>query len=154
MNRWQARAFWTVRWGGLAAAVVIAGILVCSGWCSAGWDCSRFGFFAGWGEVEVYCWRTPGKYGAPYGWWYQGPSGKGEPLFNWLPWCDETFPHKWEFAIPIWVFLVLAATPTGVSWRGWVRAQRRLNSGRCRACGYDLSGNPGAMCPECGRAGA
>ena len=30
------------------------------------------------------------------------------------------------------------------------REQRRARAGRCTACGYDLTGNVSAVCPECG----
>lgn len=34
------------------------------------------------------------------------------------------------------------------------RAERRRNTGRCMACGYDLTGNVTGACPKCGRPSA
>src|SRR5690606_3119238 len=33
-----------------------------------------------------------------------------------------------------------------------LRRWRRRRRGRCEACGYDLAGVPGGVCPECGGA--
>lgn len=56
---------------------------------------------------------------------------------------------------PVWDGLLVDAATWGVVWvaviiglrsvRGWWRSKQ----GRCRACGYDLSGAVG-VCPECG----
>ena len=48
--------------------------------------------------------------------------------------------------IPIWVLVVLFATPTLWLWR----RDRRRQPGLCVKCGYDLRGNASGVCPECG----
>jgi hypothetical protein len=73
---------------------------------------------------------------------------------QWLPqWIVEGDASSWAFAInvPLWISLVLVAIPTGLVWWGWFRTRRRAAIGGCLACGYDLSGVPTGVCPECGR---
>jgi hypothetical protein len=57
--------------------------------------------------------------------------------------------RSWHLVLPYW----LLATLTGLlpfSWLTlWRRRLKRLGSGRCRACGYDLRATPD-RCPECG----
>jgi hypothetical protein len=62
----------------------------------------------------------------------------------------ELFPYKWCVAIPFW-FITLS-TAILPAWRviDWIRLRRRMLSGRCRACGYDLRATP-ERCPECGK---
>lgn len=73
---------------------------------------------------------------------------------------DHTSLHwriRWEksrfvfnLAVPIWLFVALAALPTIAAWRVGARVNRRLRSGCCLNCGYDRRGIPqDAVCPEC-----
>jgi hypothetical protein len=57
-------------------------------------------------------------------------------------------------SVPLWMPLVLGGVAPGILLATRVRARRRrrLASGLCPTCGYDLRATP-ARCPECGTAG-
>jgi hypothetical protein len=57
-----------------------------------------------------------------------------------------------------WITLLLPAVALGGAWfvstpliiNAALPHVRELVSGRCRSCGYDLTGNRSGTCPECG----
>ncbi len=54
--------------------------------------------------------------------------------------------QSWWVVLPLgWVFLLVAAPTAAFWWR-----DRPYPEGRCRTCGYDLTGNVTGVCPECG----
>ena len=55
----------------------------------------------------------------------------------------------WFVTLPLWIPFVLVAVPTAFLF---YRDRRRAGPSRCRACGYDLTGNVSGRCPECGAA--
>jgi len=53
--------------------------------------------------------------------------------------------------VPFWsLFLLLSAYPVYTVVRGPLRRYRRHRAGLCLKCGYNLTGNVGGVCPECG----
>ena len=58
----------------------------------------------------------------------------------------------WNLVLPYWLLTSVTALPAvtliGFSIRAY-RRDRRVRTGRCRACGYDLRATPD-RCPECG----
>ena len=86
----------------------------------------------------------------PYRYWSDEPvtwDGTSFKVFrrtqNLGVWSDVDAPH-WVFAV------MLAIAPAGLLLKR-ERDRRRLRTGRCAACGYDLRATPD-RCPECGRA--
>lgn len=49
--------------------------------------------------------------------------------------------------LPLWIPLLICATPAGLLW---LRDSRRIVSGCCARCRYNLHGNESGRCPECG----
>jgi hypothetical protein len=66
-------------------------------------------------------------------------------------WKDPVLP-----LLPLWPGFALDTafygTLTFLLWSapGVLRRRSRLRRGACPACGYDLRGNAGGRCPECG----
>ena len=77
----------------------------------------------------------------------------------------EEFPRKWRWMIwrphytsfapspgfvviiPLWMVFLPVALLTAMLWRH----DPRSLPGRCRGCGYNLTGNVTGICPECGQ---
>lgn len=61
-------------------------------------------------------------------------------------------PHIWVFSIPLWLpFIVTLPGAIGGARVGsrFATVRRRMRSGCCQRCGYDLRATPD-HCPECG----
>jgi len=69
-----------------------------------------------------------------------------------LTWMEEGEGSRYsDLVAPSWVWAVWWTAMTVLLWRRWARMRWRLMPGRCRGCGYDLTGNQTGECPECGR---
>ena len=77
--------------------------------------------------------------------------GVGESVAPGLCWqMDVQLSRPFGIVIPLWMPFLLFGISTALLWYRDRRAQA-LPSGRCPTCGYDLTGNMTATCPECGR---
>ena len=74
--------------------------------------------------------------------------------------CRFKPPAYWHFhhdafqwtnfvAAPVWSFALLVLLAALFLLRGAFRRRRWNDRGMCVACGYDLTGNPSSICPEC-----
>ena len=86
------------------------------------------------------------KYSAQTGWSDTQWMGFG------LTWMEEGEGSRYsDLVVPTWAWAVWWIAWTVVMWRHWAREHIKLMPGRCRGCGYDLTGNTSGECPECGR---
>jgi hypothetical protein len=56
------------------------------------------------------------------------------------------------FEMSLWSILILTSVLPTMWLIRFSRATRRMASGRCQRCGYNLTGNVSGVCPECGTA--
>ena len=57
------------------------------------------------------------------------------------------------WVLPMWSVWLLTAVPAALGVRGWLRRarrRRRVSSGLCPTCGYDVTPSASRSCPECG----
>lgn len=140
----------SVRWALLGAAVVVFTAYVLSVWLwlqvatppgsttatlSAGVVCvgHRPSYVPQW--LASARWG-PSSWGQEWGWWFSASSA-GWPGGGWF------------VSIPIWAPWAVLVLFTARAW-----SAQPLTDEACRGCGYDLKGLGGAVCPECGKAGA
>jgi hypothetical protein len=66
----------------------------------------------------------------------------------------ELIPALDDLSVPLWLPMLLVLVPTAMLWWGdigsWWANRRRMPTGHCSRCGYDLTGNVSGRCPECG----
>ena len=138
-----------MKWSGTVLTVLLLVVWVGSAWWIAGVRLVRTGTLGvRYGQVLI-AWNEPWSIIPDYGDWY--PPRRHSDPFSW--WFDG-----WRVTaggvtytrvlIPIWVLVVLVATPTLWLWR----CDRRRQPSLCVKCGYDLRGADHEVCPECGAA--
>jgi hypothetical protein len=64
---------------------------------------------------------------------------------------DMVGSHFRVVSVPCWALAALPACAAALCFRSRGHPVR-LAAGRCRQCGYDLTGNVSGVCPECGHA--
>lgn len=137
-----------LKWGGLAAIVIMIATCAANYACDCWFNAGRLGFSNYDGAVQLTWW---GHLSGPSTWigglrW----SPKG---VNLLRRPDLTYTHGVvaTIFIPLWFPLLLIVIPTTRIWFADIRARFRRRVGTCGRCGYDLQGlAAGSKCPECG----
>lgn len=84
------------------------------------------------------------------GWSTHGATIRAFTHREWLPAVrvDQAAGSRYALVrLPLWM---PALAFGGLAWWGW-RVGPRHGPGRCGACGYDVRGVVGGLCPECGR---
>jgi hypothetical protein len=82
------------------------------------------------------------------GWAFKAAPLAGSPRIEITP----RFQHAsapipgWAVQLPLWIPLLVTGLPAG--WLWW--RHLRMAPYQCAACGYDLRGAVGEVCPECG----
>lgn len=85
---------------------------------------------------------------------YLGPFGWIE-FYYWMNDATWTVTKREVFIHPLGLLLtVLSVLGLMVTWFALARRWPKHPPGCCPACGYDLRGNAGDACPECGAARA
>jgi hypothetical protein len=83
------------------------------------------------------------------GWRVKLDAAFGSPVVEWLPdwnFASGGLTPAWFVRVPLWTPLLLLAGPA--AWMWWRHLSRPMHA--CAACGYDLRGSTGGVCPECG----
>jgi hypothetical protein len=113
---------------------------------SLGW----FAYYAGktWGIGLGGCGLMfgTGNYVGPEGFYLE--SVDSAPRFDAILPGITRFPTAVRFDLPLWIPLIVLGFVTVVLFR----RDRRIPPDHCQQCSYDLTGNEGGICPECGTA--
>ena len=129
--------------------LIVTGLLICTLalvplLLSLFFEAGYFG--ARWGVCVGGC--GVGLHHAPYPAWF--PRGwvviPAESCFSWLPYRGRNASNGLLVLMPLWPWVIAAATGVVVVWRCY----GRILPGHCEACGYNLTGNESGVCPECG----
>jgi hypothetical protein len=135
----------TIKWGGLALCLLIAGVWVRSecapamyvtSTCVCEWDLGAIRLLPG---PQVNRFRG-----------YLPLVRMGTPLPRAWCWFYRAAPN-WLVIVPLWLPLAPTLLATAAAWRLDALARRRARAGLCPKCHYDRAGIAAdAKCPECG----
>jgi hypothetical protein len=136
-----------VKWGGVAASILLIAALIGSGWGQVQWT-SQNGRWVG---------LSTGRFnigGTSFG---QNASNAGFRFYGFdryrLEWWfySHNWYVAWQFSMPLWPPIGLSVLATLLAFRLDHPARRRTSINHCPTCNYDLRGLPAATpCPECG----
>ena len=137
----------TIKWGGLALCLLLAGVWVRSEFATELWVASKWAALWHCGKVGVMPGSEVNRFRGYLRIWDDGPNFR-----SW--WCTFTQrPEGWWVTIPLWMPLAPTLLATAAAWRLDALARRRARAGVCAKCGYDRAGlAASAVCPECGAA--
>jgi len=79
----------------------------------------------------------------------ESTSGYAFAGFGWGTVRDGPY-QAWKLSLPHWFLAALLAVAPAARVCGVLVRRSRQRRQRCRACGYDLTGNETGVCPECG----
>jgi hypothetical protein len=148
----------TIKWGGAAVTVLLAGLLITSRWWNYDWSWGPLTAYSFSGSLGLNHRSSPGAgdstyYGfsiTPYlhrgiDWW-SAPICGDYTLMNGL--------HRstgWRLQVPTLLPFSMTFTVTMYCWLSEWFARRRARLNLCPKCNYDRAGiGAGAVCPECG----
>jgi hypothetical protein len=135
----------TIKWGGLALGLLLAGVWVRSEFATEAYITSRLE--AGWDQGCV--WMLPGPEVNRFR-GYVRLANFGPRKRYWRPLISFHSPSWWVI-IPLWLPLAPTLLATAAAWRLDALARRRARAGVCPKCDYDRAGlASSAVCPECG----
>lgn len=107
----------------------------------------------------LFDWRSARPNEAHYGYSnWTGIRFSRAPMNGWDPAMVRAFGiypqfrvlgHQINIIMPWWIPLALCLAITAAARRSANR-WKRLRTGECLTCGYDLTGNTARRCPECG----
>jgi hypothetical protein len=136
-------------------ACVGCGALTAVLWVASGWYSFGARIYSSGNVLAVYeregsikaVWiadgSLPGKLGVRLRWIHEESHGGWRGEWNWY--ID---PSNGDIGIPGWFPPLLFLAPAALCFR----LSRRPIPGLCPRCGYDRSGVPAGVCPECGAA--
>jgi hypothetical protein len=135
----------SIKWGGLALCLLLAGVWVRS---ECVWETFLGSYW------QVWSWRGAcGIHRHDFNYLVAGylriPDGSAPARYT-MPVIDWTSSLQGAI-IPFWVLLLPTLLATAAAWRLDARARRRARAGLCATCHYDRAGlATSAVCPECG----
>ena len=147
------------KWKALSVTTGLFAAWIGSGWGWAGYDGPGYGAFYEYGDLVVVSWdpslNNPNR---PYWRAYRAPSFifEDQGLQTLVLRTKRTawYPPQEHIAIHGWLFVLIAAIPTGFAWRCDIItfiARRKPKQNACPHCRFDLAGlAPDVRCPECG----
>lgn len=66
------------------------------------------------------------------------------------PWYRGVYVQRWLAVAVLAGCTLLLVLPASAAALATLRRRARTRRGHCAACGYNLCGSPGPLCPECG----
>jgi hypothetical protein len=78
-------------------------------------------------------------------WWFQRKSPRDRRSAGFHFPLARNFGNTYVLVLPLWMPVLVSTSAAVFFWR----FGGRVRDGKCKKCGYDLTGNVSGRCPEC-----